>query len=214
MSGIKINLAIQQQLVREGLASMIANEPFMEVVMEAADGRTALDQAVEVKPDIIIIDRLLPELNGVDTVRHILKLLPKTKFIALSEKASYSSVQEIIQAGATAYILQSSSFLDLKNAIFAVTNNESYLCSRISISSGEKYNDKNGALSSREREVLQLLAEGKSTKEIAETLIVSVKTIDNHRQNIMKKLDLHCVADLTRWAINEGITPLIPMLLT
>jgi two-component system response regulator NreC len=212
---IRIILADDHAIFRQGLRALLENQPRMEVLAEAENGREAVRLARELSPDLVIMDLTMPGLNGVEATRQITSASPKIKVIALSMHADQRRVGEMLAAGASGYLLKDSAFEELIQAINAVVEHGNYfsppvigpivreylkLCSR-EHSSGP-------ALTPREREVLQLLAEGNSSKETAFLLHINVKTVDTHRQRIMKKLDLHNLADLTRYAIREGLTSL------
>ncbi len=213
---LKILLADDHKIVRDGLKSLIKKEVGMAVVGEADNGRKTVELARDLEPEIIIMDISMPDLNGVEATRQILADSPDVKIIALSMHSDKRYVKAVLSAGASGYLLKDSAFEELVEAIRTVDTGRFYLSAGIA---GVVVKDYVGSqankdvltsdiLSAREREVLQLLAEGKSTKEIASDLYVSVKTIETHRQNIMQKLDIHTIAGLTRYAIREGLTSL------
>jgi len=212
----RIFLADDHQILRHGLRALLREEHGFEIVGEAEDGRRAVELVAELRPDIIIMDLQMPILNGIDATRKILANRPSCKVIFLSMSSDAAVVRRAIQAGARAFVLKDCAFDELLNAIRAVMRGEHYLSSKIVGVILSDYVQQLGrdsappvmALTQREAEVLQLLAEGKSTKAIAGILDVSVKTIDTHRQNLMAKLDLHSVAALTKFAIREGVTSL------
>ncbi len=211
-----ILLADDHRIVREGLKVLLEAESGMEVVGEAENGRQAVDMAIVLKPTVVVIDVAMPEMNGVEACRLILEAEPKTKVIALSMHSDARFVRRMFQAGASAYLLKDCAYDELAKAIRIVTVGRTYLSGQITAVVMSDYisrRDEDEAdayrqLTDREREVLQLLAEGAATKEIASQLIVSVKTIESHRKNIMTKLSLRSVAELTKYAIREGITSL------
>ena len=213
---IRIMLADDHEIVRQGFRALVDKQPDMEVVAEAADGRTIVDLAVQQAPDVVVIDIGLPQLNGIDAARQILEQRPRIRVIALSVHQEARYVTEMLKAGASGYLVKTCAFDELIQAIHAVVAGEKYLSSKIAGSVVDKLiqPDSPGepapaaALSAREREVLQLVVEGKSSKEIAHALDVTTRTVDLHRQNIMKKLELYSVAELTKYAIREGITSL------
>ena len=182
---------------------------------EAENGRKAVQMAQEIKPDVVVMDVSMPDLNGIEATTQIVESLPETKIIALSMHSDKRFVMGMLRAGAAGYLLKDCASQELANAILQVSSNKKYLSPEIT---GVVIDDflqggapKEGStiaslLSAREREVLQLIAEGWSTKQIASHLYVSVKTIETHRRQIMKKLDLHTIADLTKYAIREGMT--------
>ena len=211
---MKILLADDHRIVREGLKSLIDSQPDMHVVAEADNGRQAIELAAENAPDVAVMDIGMPELNGIEATRRIVGDSPETKVIALSMHADRRFMSEMLKAGASGYLLKDGAFDELADAIRTVMNNKVYLSPRIADVVVEDYvrhlptagPSAFAALTSREREVLQLLAEGKATKQAAAALHVSVKTVETHRRQIMEKLDLHSVAELTKDAIREGLT--------
>jgi len=214
--GIKILLADDHKIMREGLRSLIKEQPNMTVVAEAEDGRTAMQLATKLLPDIIIMDISMPELNGIEATRQILATSPKSKVIALSMHTGRRMILEILNAGASGYLLKDCAFDEVIHAIGVVASNSKYLSPKITDVVVKDYvsrisKDELSTLSiltAREREVLQLLAEGKKTKDIASVLQVSIKTAEFHRQQIMEKLNIHSIAELTKFAIREGLTEL------
>jgi two-component system response regulator NreC len=213
---IRILIADDHGIVREGLHSLIGKQPDMEIVGEADDGRKALDLALELEPDIVIMDISMPNLNGVDATRQIVREHPKIKVIALSMHSSSMFVADMIKAGASGYMLKDCLFNELAEAIRIVHEGGAYLSPDVvSLVVGDYMNRLSGAgglplesLSEREREVLQLIGEGKNTKQIAQELHVSTKAIEANRRKIMEKLHSQSVADLVRWAILGGLTSL------
>lgn len=185
-----------------------------EVAGQASDGRKALELVGELQPDIVIMDIGMPNLNGIDATRQILSQNPKMKVMALSTHNEGTIVAKMIKAGATGYMLKESAFDELTDGLEVMLSGKTFLCSKISkvvfsdyvnIITNPKWVDGDG-LSGREREVLQLVAEGHTTKEIAQMLHLSPKTIDSHREHIMEKLSIRNIAGLTKYAIREGIT--------
>ncbi|MBN2313207.1 MAG: response regulator transcription factor [Sedimentisphaerales bacterium] len=211
---MKVLIADDHGIVRQGLASLIDKQLNIEVVGEAKDGREALNLARELSPDIIIMDVSMPNLNGADATRLILSENPDIRVIALSMHTEKRIVRDIIQAGAIAYVLKSYMFDELTKALEAAAAGEFYLSPRITgvvledyLSQGQR-EKKSGLveLTVRERQVLQLTAEGKTVKQIARQLHVSPKTADAARRKLMNKLDISSIAELTKYAIREGIT--------
>lgn len=213
---IKIVLADDHQVLREGICSLLEKQGNIEVVAQAEDGRTAVRLVRDLQPDIVIMDIAMPDLNGIEATRQIRAESPDVKIIALSMHSDRRFVAEMLKAGASGYLLKNSAFQQLTNSIRTVMEGRNYLCPEIGEIVIDDYIKKLSTnetsavspLTPREREVLQLIAEGNSTKEIASNLSVSVKTADTHRQQIMKKLNCRSVAELTKYAIREGITPL------
>jgi DNA-binding NarL/FixJ family response regulator len=212
----KIILADDHKIVREGLKNILNNEWGIEIIAEAENGRDAIQLVEEKKPDIIIMDIGMPELNGIESTKKISENSPNTKVIALSMHSDKQFVTGMLRAGASGYLLKDCAVDELVDAINTVRDNKIYLSSDISgvlvnelmnnlpISEGSKTSE----LSDREKEVLQLLAEGISTREIASTLFISIKTVESHRKNIMVKLDLFTVPELTKFAVRTGLTSL------
>lgn len=210
----RIVLADDHEIVRQGFRSLIAQQRDMEVVGEAADGRLAVELAEQLHPDVVVIDIGLPELNGIDATRQILADQPLLKVIALSVHQEGRYVTEMLKAGASGYLVKTCAFGELIQAIHAVLAGETYLSSKVAGAvvnqavHGKEGEPTGGPLSDREREVLQLLVEGGTSKQIAHRLGVTTRTVDLHRQNIMKKLDIYSVAELTKYAIRQGLTTL------
>ena len=193
---------------------MLGQQAELEVVAEAADGRTAVRLARELRPEVVVMDITMPNLNGTEATRQILEHAPATRVVALSMHSDRRSVTHMLQAGATGYVIKSSAFRDLVLAIQAVMTGQVYLSPRVAGTVVDDYlrrlapvEGQGGALSPREREVLQLVAEGLTTKQVADRLFVSEKTVQTHRQNVMNKLGLHTVTQLTKYAVLEGLTP-------
>jgi len=213
---IRILLADDHQITREGLCSMLRQENGLQVVGAAQDGRTAVRLARDLTPDVILMDIGMPELNGIEATRQILAANPKVRIIALSMHAERRVVAEMLKAGAAGYLPKNSSFDEVLRAIRTVRNNQTYLPAALTSLVLEEFMRPAARntpsvfdlLTAREREVLQLLAEGLATKEIAARFHISVRTVETHRLNIMQKLDIHSVAELTKFAIREGLTQL------
>lgn len=212
----RILLADDHKIVRDGLKALIGKEAGMEVVAEADTGRKALQLSRKTKPDTVIMDVSMPDLNGIDATRQIVNELPTVKVVALSMHAHRQFVEGMLNAGVSAYLLKDSAFEELIDAVRAVMAGRLYLSPEITgvvVSEYLRYrradNDQSQAeLTLREREVLQLLAEGHPVRRIAEKLHISIKTAETHRSHIMNKLDLYTVAELTKYAIREGLTAL------
>ena len=213
---IRVLIADDHGIVREGLNSMIGKQPDMEIVGEAEDGRKALELVRELEPDVVVMDISMPNLNGVDATCQIVRDYPKIKVIALSMHSSSMFVSDMIKAGASGYILKDCLFDELATAIRTVNNGGVHLSKEVvGLVVGDYMNRLSGvgglpleSLSEREREVLQLIGEGKNTKEIAQTLHVTTKAIEANRRKIMDKLNSHSTADLVRWAILGGLASL------
>lgn len=212
----RIILADDHKLLREGVKTLLSKQSSMEVVAEADDGRTMVRLAEKLSPDVVIMDISMPDLNGIEATRQIIGSSPKIKVIALSMHSDKRFILEMLNAGASAYLLKDCALDELINAVRAVVSNRSYISPSIADVIVKEYrhiiSKENlsvfSLLTAREREVLQLLAEGKTTKEIAYDLHLSVKTVETYRQNIMEKSDIHTIAGLTKYAIREGLISL------
>jgi DNA-binding NarL/FixJ family response regulator len=210
---IRIVLGEDHRLLREGVKSLLQKSGF-EVAGEAADGRSAVQLARKLAPDVVILDISMPLLNGIEATKQICSAVPQAKVIVMSMHSASHFILGALYAGAVAYLLKESAFEELLVALRSVLAGHVYLSPAIAgvvvRASFRKPSTKRELLrsktSSREREVLQLLVEGKSTKEIASTLYVSTKTIETHRKGIMDKLKLYSIAELTKYAIREGVT--------
>ncbi|HYA88685.1 MAG TPA: response regulator transcription factor [Nitrospirota bacterium] len=214
--GIKILLADDHRLMREGLRALLEEQTDMSVVGEADNGKSAVQLAAKLMPNIVIMDISMPGLNGIDATCQILSNCTTSKVIALSMHTERRTVLEMLNAGASGYLLKDCAFEEVIQAVRTVASNSTYLSPRITEIVIKDYvhripkNELSSlsGLTTREREVLQLLSEGKKTKEIAELLSVSIKTAESYRQQIMDKLNIHSIAELTKLAIREGITSL------
>ena len=205
----RILLADDHAVVRQGFKMILGAEADMEIVGEAGNGREALELAEKWKPDVVVMDVAMPELNGIEATRRMTGSLPHTRVIALSMHKDAVYVREVLRAGARGYLLKDSGASDLVSAVRAVANGEGYLSPAVSNAVLDDYRkhvtNPIDLLSSREREVLQMLAEGKTNKEIAGVLNLSVYTVDAHRGHIMEKLNLHSISDLVRFAVRNGL---------
>ena len=212
LNGIKIILVDDHKLLRDGLRNIIEQKSNMHVIGEASDGREAIKICSKILPDVVVIDVAMPGLNGVEATKQIMKECPKIKIIGLSMHSSKQFIQGMFKAGAYGYLLKDGDSDELITAITTVMENKKYLSKDIdqeylsALKKGESIEDVE--LSSREKEVLQLVTEGKSSKEIGQVLFLSPKTIDVHRNNIMKKIDLYTIPELTKYAIQKGLTTL------
>ncbi|MHC4497518.1 MAG: response regulator [Planctomycetota bacterium] len=213
---IRILLADDHKITRQGLRSLLDNQPDIEVVAEAEEGRAAVRLMRELAPNVVIMDVSMPDLNGMEATRQIVAEFPNVKVVALSMHKDAQFVIEMLRSGASGYLLKECAFEELERAIRTVAANKTYLSPSISsvvvddylhrLSKADFSNSE--VLTDREREVLQLLTEGKSTKQIALKLHISNKTVETHRRQIMNKLDIHTVAELTKYAIRKGLTSL------
>lgn len=206
---IRILLADDHRLVRQGFRLIFESQSDMEVVGEAGNGKEAVDLAIALVPDVIVMDVTMPELNGIEATRRIRQDLPNVRVLALSVHRDGVYVREIVRAGADGYILKESADSELLAATRVVARGQSYLSPEVAHSVLRDYRkhatDPIDLLSSREREILQLIAEGLTSKEIATRLNLSVHTVDGHRTRIMDKLDLRSMGELVRFAVRSGL---------
>ena len=209
MKRIRILLADDHAVVRQGFKMILDAQPDMEIVGEAGNGREAVELVEELKPDVVVMDVAMPELNGIEATRRVASSVPHTRVIALSMHKDSVYVREVLRAGARGYLLKDSGAGDLVSAVRAVAQGEGYLSPAVSDAVMDDYRkhvtNPIDLLSSREREVLQMLAEGKTNKEIAGVLNLSVYTVDAHRGRIMEKLNLHSINELVRFAVRNGM---------
>jgi len=211
---MRIVIADDQVMVRQGLRVLIDNEEGMTVVGEARDGLEVVAVAKELRPDVIVMDISMPNLNGVEATRQILEENPTIKIIALSMYPYRRYVTEMLKVGAMGYVLKSCFFYELVKAVHAAAAGDHYLSQQMTDVLVDEYvnrgpegkGDPLSRFSDRERQELQLIAEGLSTKQIALRLNISAKTADANRREIMRKLDIHSIAELTKYAIREGLT--------
>jgi DNA-binding NarL/FixJ family response regulator len=206
---IRILLADDHAMVRQGFRLILDSQPDMEVVGEAGNGREAVELAEQLTPNVVVMDVAMPELNGIEATRRISRSAPRARVLALSMHKDAVYVREILRAGARGYLLKDMIERDLVTAVRAVARGEGYLSPAVSeavLSDYRKHvTDPLDLLTSREREVLQLIAEGKTNKEIATSLNLSIYTVDAHRGSIMEKLNLHSVGELVRFAMRSGL---------
>jgi len=206
---IKILLADDHALVRQGFKMILGSQPDMQIVGEAGNGREAVELAEKLQPDLVVMDVTMPELNGIEATRRVAAASPRTRVLALSMHKDAVYVREILRAGARGYLLKDSVDADLLAAVRSVAKGEGYLSPGVSDAVLTDYRkhvtDPLDLLTSREREVLQLIAEGKTNKEIATTLNLSVYTVEAHRGRIMEKLNLHSTGELVRFALRSGL---------
>jgi len=214
MPRVRILLADDHTMVRQGLRKVLEERPEWEVVAEASDGREAVKLAEQHKPDVAIIDVAMPLLNGIETTRQIVRRVPATRVLVLSMHADEAYVTQILQAGATGYLLKDSADVDLMQAVGAVAIGKSFFSPAIARVMLDDYvrqladkgiTDRYESLSEREREIFQLIAEGKTNKEMAALLSVSPSTVETHRAHIMEKLDLHSAAEIVLYAVRRGV---------
>jgi DNA-binding NarL/FixJ family response regulator len=207
---IKVFLADDHNIVRQGLKLILSAQPDMEVVGEAGNGREAIEAVAKLKPDLVLMDVAMPELNGIEATRRMVEANPRLKVLVLSMHKEAVYVREILRAGARGYILKDAIDTELLSAVRSVVRGDGYISPAVSGALLNDYRkdvtDPADLLSNREREVLQLIAEGKTNKEIAVKLNLSVYTVDSHRGKIMEKLNLHSTGELVRFAIKHGLT--------
>jgi len=209
MKRIRILLADDHPVVRRGFQMILAEQSDMEIVGEAGNGREALELAAKLKPDVVVMDVAMPELNGIEATRRMAENAPHARVLALSMHKDSVYVREILRAGARGYLLKDSVAADLVSAVRAIAAGEGYLSPAVSDAVLDDYRrhvtNPIDLLTSREREVLQMLAEGKTNKEIAGILNLSVYTVDAHRGRIMEKLNVHSINELVRFAVRNGL---------
>ena len=209
MQRINVLLADDHTIVREGIRSLLEAREEIKVVGEASTGREAVEKAGEIRPDIVIMDISMPILNGLEATRQIRRLYPECKVLVLTMHENRESVRQILKAGAIGYVIKKSAAGQLFNAIDAVNRGEAFFSPTISKMLLEDYLEETDSpdeiLSSRETEVLQLVAEGHTNKEIADLLFISVKTVEGHKDNIKKKLGIYNQAGLIKYAIGKGM---------
>jgi DNA-binding NarL/FixJ family response regulator len=213
---VNILLVDDHQMMREGLRAVLEQEPDLHVAGEAADGRAALEACDRLQPDVVVMDVGMPGLDGIEATRQLQSRAPRARVVALSMNADRRYVQAMLSAGAWAYLVKSAASDELIRALRAVSHGEKYVSPAVAGAAVDALGggsaavraDPRGQLSPREREVLQLIAEGLTSKEIAMRLRVAVSTIETHRKQIMAKLDLRSVAELTKFAIRAGLTSL------
>jgi len=209
---IRVLLADDHTVVRRGLRRILETDPRVEIVSEVGDGRAALEAVPRLRPNVAILDISLPGLNGVDVTRQLTKIAPDTKVLILSMHADDGYIRQSLKAGATGYLLKDADDQDLLKAVIAVHAGGSYFSPRVSkvlldgyLQDTPELADELAGLSAREREVLQLIAEGKSNKEAAQILNIAVSTVESHRKHLMDKLNLHNTAAMVRFAVRKGI---------
>ena len=214
---IRVLLVDDHTILREGVCSLLAGEPDMSVVGEARDGLEAVEQVDQLEPDVVVMDMVMPRMNGLEATAQIKKRHPDVRILILSMYDDDEYVQQIFQAGAAGYVLKRVAAADLVRAIREVHGGSSFLYPPIAAKLIEDYvrrvrgtevKDADEPLTTREREVLKLIAEGNTNHQIAEQLTVSKKTIESHRANIMRKLDLHDVTELVKYALRKGLIKL------
>ena len=215
MKLVRILLADDHEVVRRGLRALLEAQEGWEVVGEAVTGREAVEKANKLKPDVVVMDISMPDLNGLEATRQIRKAVPQTEVLILTIHESEQFVREILDTGARGYVLKTDSERDLATAVTALSHHKPFFTSKVTewllggyrkaAPGSSKGGRKRSLLTAREREITQLIAEGKSSKEVAVALNISVKTAETHRAHIMHKLDLHSLSELVRYAIRNKI---------
>ncbi len=214
MDSLRLLVADDHEIVRKGLRALLEAQPGWQVVAEASDGREAVDKAKNVKPDVAVLDIGMPSLNGLEVARQMLKNDSRAKVLILTMHESDPLTREVLESGARGYVLKTDAARDLVTAVNVVRGNKTFFTAKVAQIVLEGYLDKkpkadgktNGSrLTARQREIVQLLAEGKSSKEVAVALGLSVKTAETHRANIMRRLDCHSVSELVRYAVRNNI---------
>lgn len=214
----RVLLVDDHAILREGLGALLGDQTDIEIVGQASDGRTAIDLVRTLAPDVVVMDVGMPELNGIDATKRIRAEYPLVRVVALSTHTDRRYVQHMLEAGACGYVLKVAAYDELLRAVRAASQGKTYLSSEIAGSVVERaLNGRSGVnaapgvkLGTREREVLQLVAEGKTSAEAAKAMHISMKTVETHRRNIVLKLGLHGTAELTKYAIREGLTSTEP----
>jgi DNA-binding NarL/FixJ family response regulator len=209
---VRILLADDHEIVRRGLSSLIQEQSGWQVVAEVSDGREVVAKAAELQPDVAILDISMPTLNGLDATKQILKQSPRTKVLVLTVHDSEQLIRDLIKTGVRGYILKADASRDFVTAVHALVSGKTFFTPKVAqlvldgfIGKNAQPTGESQRLSNREREIVQLLAEGKSSKEVATVLSISVKTAETHRANIMRKLEMHSVSELVRYAVRNRI---------
>jgi DNA-binding NarL/FixJ family response regulator len=218
LPALRIMVADDHEVVRHGVRALLDGHPGWEVVAEAADGRDAVEKAIQLKADIVILDIGMPNLNGLEATRQILRSLPQARILILTMHESEQVVREVLEAGARGFLLKSDAGRDLVAAVEALQRHKTFFTSKVAEMVLESFlkskprpadQAEREILTPREREIVQLLAEGKSTKEVAVALGLSVKTAETHRSNIMRKLNLHSISELVLYAVRNNIVQVV-----
>jgi DNA-binding NarL/FixJ family response regulator len=217
MEPVRLLVADDHEIVRKGLRSLLEAQPGWQVTAEASDGREAVEKARAMKPDVTVLDISMPSLNGLEAARQMIKNDARAKILILTMYESDPLIREVLDAGARGYVLKSDASRDLVSAVNAVRSNKTFFTAKVAQIVLDGYLDKkpkkmdgrpedpHTRLTPRQREIVQLLAEGKSSKEVAVALGLSVKTAETHRANIMRRLDCHSVSELVRYAVRNNI---------
>jgi DNA-binding NarL/FixJ family response regulator len=223
MEPIRLLVADDHEIMRKGIRSLLETQPGWQVTAEASDGREAVEKAREIKPDVTVLDISMPSLNGLEAARQMIKNDARAKILILTQHESDPLIREVLDAGARGYVLKSDASRDLITAVNAVRSNKTFFTAKVAqivldgyldkkpkkaattTTTEERKEDARSRLTPRQREIVQLLAEGKSSKEVAVALGLSVKTAETHRANIMRRLDCHSISELVRYAVRNNI---------
>ena len=219
MEPIRLLVADDHEIMRKGIRSLLETQPGWQVTAEASDGREAVEKAREIKPDVTVLDISMPSLNGLEAARQMIKNDARAKILILTQHESDPLIREVLDAGARGYVLKSDASRDLITAVNAVRSNKTFFTAKVAqivldgyldkkpkkTTSEVRKDDARSRLTPRQREIVQLLAEGKSSKEVAVALGLSVKTAETHRANIMRRLDCHSISELVRYAVRNSI---------
>lgn len=219
MEPIRLLVADDHEIMRKGIRSLLEAQPGWQVTAEASDGREAVEKAREIKPDVTVLDISMPSLNGLEAARQMIKNDARAKILILTQHESDPLIREVLDAGARGYVLKSDASRDLITAVNAVRSNKTFFTAKVAqivldgyldkklkkATSEVRKDDARSRLTPRQREIVQLLAEGKSSKEVAVALGLSVKTAETHRANIMRRLDCHSISELVRYAVRNNI---------
>ncbi len=219
MEPIRLLVADDHEIMRKGIRSLLEAQPGWQVTAEASDGREAVEKAREIKPDVTVLDISMPSLNGLEAARQMIKNDARAKILILTQHESDPLIREVLDAGARGYVLKSDASRDLITAVNAVRSNKTFFTAKVAqivldgyldkkpkkLATDERKDEARSRLTPRQREIVQLLAEGKSSKEVAVALGLSVKTAETHRANIMRRLDCHSISELVRYAVRNNI---------
>lgn len=219
MEPIRLLIADDHEIMRKGIRSLLEAQPGWQVTAEASDGREAVEKAREIKPDVTVLDISMPSLNGLEAARQMIKNDARAKILILTQHESDPLIREVLDAGARGYVLKSDASRDLITAVNAVRSNKTFFTAKVAqivldgylekkpkkANTEDRKDEARSRLTPRQREIVQLLAEGKSSKEVAVSLGLSVKTAETHRANIMRRLDCHSISELVRYAVRNNI---------
>jgi DNA-binding NarL/FixJ family response regulator len=219
MEPIRLLVADDHEIMRKGIRSLLEAQPGWQVTAEASDGREAVEKAREIKPDVTVLDISMPSLNGLEAARQMIKNDARAKILILTQHESDPLIREVLDAGARGYVLKSDASRDLITAVNAVRSNKTFFTAKVAqivldgylekkpkkTNTEDRKDEARSRLTPRQREIVQLLAEGKSSKEVAVSLGLSVKTAETHRANIMRRLDCHSISELVRYAVRNNI---------